>query len=86
MIWEALHRVAIVLKKSASCTCDISKLLLIIHLMLLRLSRGSVYVSRCGTKWLHRFTYRDAAVIVDVNIAEDNSLLTDMKAVKLALL
>ena len=37
-------------------------------------------------KWLHRLTYRDAAVIVDVNVAEDNSLLTDMKAVKLALL
>ena len=38
------------------------------------------------TKWLHRLTYRDAAVIVDVNVAEDNSLLTDTKTVKPALL
>ena len=38
------------------------------------------------TKWLHRLTYRDAAVIVDVNVAEDNSLLTGMKTVKPVLL
>ena len=38
------------------------------------------------TKWLHKLTYRDTAIVTDVNIVGDNSLLTDVKTVKPVLL
>ena len=38
------------------------------------------------TKWLHKLAYRDAAVIMDADVVEDNSMLTDAKTVKPALL
>ena len=79
----------------ASCTCGISKLLLKRDDTVIVDSSSYVAIERLWlcvamwdsrTKWLYELTYRYAAVIMDVNEAGDDSLLTDMKTAQLALL
>ena len=83
------------LKKSDSRTRGVSKLMLRRDDTATVDSPSDVAIERLclcvamwdsQTKWLHKLTYRDATIVVDVNVVGDNSLLTDVKTVKPELL